>query len=115
MARKAITPIKRKPTKAKERSVLEMTAKQARAFFLKPESYCSVELPAYFQFGTMLEAVSKVLKGKPLSDLCGKPREHEGVNYSLLSNTAVPTLLEQHQLVMTVGCYGLVIPCLKRL
>lgn len=86
MARKAITPIKRKPTKAKERSVLEMTAKQARAFFLKPESYCNVELPAYFQFGAMLAAVSKVLKSKPLSDISKKPRQHEGVNYSLLSN-----------------------------
>ncbi len=51
MARRAETPIKRRTIKAKERSVLEMTAKQARVFFLKPESYSSVELHAYFQFG----------------------------------------------------------------
>jgi hypothetical protein len=77
---------KPKTVKVKERFVLEMTPTQARAFFLKPESYCSVELPAYFQFGTTLSAVAKVLKGKSLADMSSKPRQHEGVNYSLLSN-----------------------------
>ncbi len=86
MVKRAKTPIKRRTIKARERSVLEMTPKQARAFFLKPESYCSVDLPAYFQFGKLLTAVSKVLKSKPLSDMAKKPRQHEGVNYSLLSN-----------------------------
>lgn len=77
---------KPKTEKVKERSVLEMTAAQARTFFLKPESYCSVELPAYFQFGRMLAAVAKLLKGKSLADMSSKPRQHENVNYSLLSN-----------------------------
>jgi RNA-directed DNA polymerase len=86
VVKRAKTPIKRRTIKARERSVLEMTPKQARAFFLKPESYCSVDLPAYFQFGTLLAAVAKVLKSKPLSDISKKPRQHEGVNYSLLSN-----------------------------
>lgn len=72
--------------KVKERSVFEMTPTQARTFFLKSESYCSVELPPYFQFGAILSAVAKVLKGKSLADMSSKPRQHEGVNYSLLSN-----------------------------
>lgn len=77
---------KTKAEEGKECSVLEMESTQAQAFFLKSESYCSVELPAYFQFGVMLSAVAEMLKGKCLANLSGKPRQHEEVNYSLLSN-----------------------------
>ena len=69
-----------------DKSVLNMRAAQARAFFLKPESYCSVDLPPYFAFGRLLSAVSKVVLGKQLSSLSKKPRDHEGVNYAMLSN-----------------------------
>jgi RNA-directed DNA polymerase len=72
--------------KKTERSILEMTSSQARAFLLKPESYCNVDLPVYFQFGNLLSAVSKELRGKTLSSMSAKPREHESVNYSMLSN-----------------------------
>jgi len=68
------------------RSVLEMTAKQARVFLLKPESYCSLDLPPYFVFSKILSAVSKNLLGKTLASMSSKPRDHEGVNYSMLSN-----------------------------
>jgi RNA-directed DNA polymerase len=63
-----------------------MTATQARAFFLKPESYCSVDLPVYFTFGRLLAAVSKELLGKSLASMSSRPREYEGVNYAMLSN-----------------------------
>jgi hypothetical protein len=86
MTKRAKVRSKPKTVTVKDRSVLEMTPTQARAFFLKPESYCSLELPPYFQFGTTLSAVAKVLKGKSLADMSSKPRQHEGVNYSLLSN-----------------------------
>lgn len=69
-----------------DKSVLDMRAAQARAFFLKPESYCSVDLPPYFAFDRLLSAVSKVVLGKQLSSLSKKPRDHEGVNYAMLSN-----------------------------
>ncbi len=69
------------------RSLLDMTAKQARTFFLKSESYCNVDFPEYFQFGEVIGAVAKVLKTTPLHTLRKEsPREHEGVNYSLLTN-----------------------------
>ncbi|MCO5045384.1 MAG: RNA-directed DNA polymerase [Kiritimatiellae bacterium] len=86
MTKRAKVRSKPKIVKVKERSVLEMTPTQARAFFLKPESYCSVELPAYFRFGAILSAVAKILKKKPLVEMSSKPHQHEGVNYSLLSN-----------------------------
>lgn len=63
-----------------------MTAKEARVFLLKPESYCSLDLPPYFAFSKILTAVSKNLLGKTLASMSSKPRDHEGVNYSMLSN-----------------------------
>ena len=71
-----------KPT----RSILQMTATQARAFLMKPESYCGIDLPVYFTFTRLLSAVTKELSGKALSSMSSKPRNHEGVNYSMLSN-----------------------------
>jgi RNA-directed DNA polymerase len=69
-----------------ERSILQMTASQARAFLLKPESYCGIDLPVYFTFVSVLSAVTKELSGKALSSMSTNPRDHEGVNYSMLSN-----------------------------
>jgi hypothetical protein len=69
-----------------ERSVLDMTPKQARSFFLKPETYCRVELPLYFDFSRVLRPVAKLLIGKSLTDRKRKPRDHEGVNYTIYSN-----------------------------
>lgn len=63
-----------------------MTARQARVFLLKPESYCSLDLPPYFVFSKILSAVSKNLIGKTLASMSSKSRDHEGVNYSMLSN-----------------------------
>lgn len=75
-----------KPKKAAERSVLSMTARQARAFFSKPESYCRLELPPYFDFGRVIRPVNAVLTRTPFGSLELKPRDHEGVNYTIYSN-----------------------------
>jgi Reverse transcriptase (RNA-dependent DNA polymerase) len=63
-----------------------MTSAQARAFLLRPESYCDLDLPEYFQFGKLLSAVSKILLGKALSSMSAKPRQQEDVSYAMLSN-----------------------------
>ncbi len=71
----------------KNRSILELTCDEARAFFLKQESYCSIDFPPYFKFNDLLAGVSKVLDGKNLSDFQReKPRECEDVNHLVLSN-----------------------------
>lgn len=77
---------KRKSVRATERSVLLLTAKQARSFFLKPESYCRLDLPPYFDFGRVLRPTEKILASMPLSSLSAKPQDHEGVNYTIYSN-----------------------------
>lgn len=76
-------PRKRGPT---DRSALDMSASEARAFFLKPESYCRLDLPPYFDFRRLLRPVVKFLKIKPLASMRLKPRDFEDVNYTIYSN-----------------------------
>lgn len=76
---------KRKPMPA-GRSVLDLNAKQARSFFLKPESYCRLELPPYFDFKPVLRPVEKILAGRSMASLGLKPRAFEDVNYTIYSN-----------------------------
>ncbi len=68
------------------KSILDLSGDEARAFLLKPESYCSLELPPYIVFDDLLEKVNKALVGKSLSDLCTGPRNHDDVNYTILHN-----------------------------
>lgn len=63
-----------------------MSAVRARAFFLKPESYCRLDLPPYFDFGRIVRPVVAFLKSNSLSSASSKPRDHEGVNYTIYSN-----------------------------
>jgi RNA-directed DNA polymerase len=69
------------------RSVLEMTHDEARAFFLKAESYCSLDLPPYFVFKELLEDLGNYLAKNPLPrDRKTKPSNLDGVNHVILSN-----------------------------
>lgn len=68
------------------KSILELSAAEAQAFFLKPESYCSLDLPPYIRFDKLVDAVHNVLDGKNLSDLSSKPRNYDDVNYTILHN-----------------------------
>lgn len=83
---KKTTAKKARTKQLAERSVLVMTAKQARAFFLKPESYCRIDFPPYFDFGRILRPVSKLLSAEPFALAAYKPRKHEDVNYTIYSN-----------------------------
>lgn len=70
----------------RSKSILELTAAEAQAFLLKPESYCSLDLPPYIRFDALIEGVHKALEGKKLSDLSSKPRDHDDVNYIIFNN-----------------------------
>lgn len=77
----------KKAAKPTSRSVLDLTASQARAFFLKHDSYCNFDLPAYFGFDSLLQAVSKEID----SWTCSKTerrdvRELDDANHTILSN-----------------------------
>jgi hypothetical protein len=70
------------------KTILDLNSDEAKAFFLKEESYCSFELPEYFSFQALITSLSKELKGKALRDCTTaiKPKYVEGVNYTLLNN-----------------------------
>ncbi len=69
------------------RSILEMNHDEARAFFLKEESYCNFDLPPYFKFQAIMDDLSKSMTGKSLSEFKqGNPRDYDDVNYKVLNN-----------------------------
>jgi RNA-directed DNA polymerase len=78
--------------------VTDLNNIDARAFFLKVESYFNSDLPQYFTFENLLKAVSTALSGKRLSDFYDRytttagmestayPSDFEDVNYKFLNN-----------------------------
>lgn len=68
------------------KSILDLSAAEAQSFLLKPESYCSLDLPPYIRFDKLVDAVHNVLDGKTLSGLSSRPRDHDDVNYTILNN-----------------------------
>ena len=69
------------------RTILELSCVEAREFFLTSQTYCTLEIPKYFQFGTLLNGVAEVLAGESLSGFQqGQPRNYEGVNHTIMHN-----------------------------
>jgi hypothetical protein len=58
-----------KISKETSRSLVEMSASEVRSFLLKGSSYCSLDLPAYFNFSPLLNNIDKHMKGQGLSKL----------------------------------------------
>ncbi|MFU2206106.1 RNA-directed DNA polymerase [Streptococcus pluranimalium] len=70
-------------------SILEMTASEAREFFLKPQSYFSGNLPSYFDFESVLLEAKRLLESATLSELTGEGKSLEferNLNYKLMVN-----------------------------
>ncbi|RMG98557.1 MAG: RNA-directed DNA polymerase [Chloroflexi bacterium] len=78
-----ITRVAKFKDKMRETSVLDMRANQARTFFLKSESYCSLDLPPYFDFGTIIKAINKKFNDAPPAL---RPEKSRGANYIIYSN-----------------------------
>jgi RNA-directed DNA polymerase len=73
------------------RNVLSLTAKEAKEYFLKEESYYNFDLPPYFQFTNLLAELSKHLGSQEINDFYSssknlRPHLLENVNYKLISN-----------------------------
>lgn len=70
-----------------KRNLLSLKWHEVKNFLIKQESYINLGLPAYFDFSELLSATSIELENKPLSDFQStKPKEIEGLNYTLLCN-----------------------------
>lgn len=73
----------------KKRSVIQLSADEARAFFLKGESYFTTDLPVYFRFDDLLSDTAAVMGGKNhrgFQKTSPRPREVSGVNHQILTN-----------------------------
>lgn len=72
----------------KNTSILGMTNLEAKAFFLKEDSYCNFDLPDYFSFEKMLSNVDVMLGGQSiLNHTTGvNPKKLDDVNYVVLNN-----------------------------
>jgi hypothetical protein len=76
-----------KKQQPKAKSIIEMTATKAKAFFLKHESYCNLDFPPYFQFGHLITNAKVALGHCAISTVRSQdPRELEGLNYTILNN-----------------------------
>lgn len=80
-----------------EKEILDLSASEARRFFLKQESFCNIGLPQYFNFQKLLDILSVSLEGKKYSyknqknenksDIYKKkPGNFQNVNYLFLKN-----------------------------
>ena len=52
-----------------KKSVLEMDCKEAKQFFMKQESYCSLKLPEYFSFKHALEDADELLNKSEINSI----------------------------------------------
>lgn len=68
-------------------NILEQSAEKALEFFLDSDSYVDFDLPAYFQFGKMLEKIQERVGDRPYEECCqSSPADCEKVNLEMLTN-----------------------------
>ena len=71
------------------KNILKMDNVKAKAFFLKPESYTTIDLPVYFNFSKILESISKKINGKDYKTFFKAnefPGNYSDVNYKIYKN-----------------------------
>ena len=69
------------------KTILELTNKEAKAFFLQQKTYCEIDLPLYFNFQSLLDKLDKGIGNSELKDIQEKnPKDIEDVNYKFYSN-----------------------------
>lgn len=71
------------------KTIIELDSTAAREYLLQPSSYCTINLPDYYDFTRVLSFVEEKIGSRDLSAcLSGKvcPSAYEGVNHQLLVN-----------------------------
>lgn len=76
------------------KTILDLSAREAREFLMLQDSYCSFDLPHYFDFNQVLGVSRKLVEQKKeLVNLCErvdgrnrKPENYDGVNHVIIAN-----------------------------
>ena len=69
------------------KSVLDMTNSEAKAFFMKSKSYCSLPLPPYINFENLLDEISNKMNSyQNFNDPLDNPRKFDDINYKIYIN-----------------------------
>ena len=72
------------------KSIIDLSAKDARKYLMLPTSYCTINLPEYYDFASVLSFVKRTVGRKDifacLADKKKMPSSQEGVNHQLLVN-----------------------------
>jgi hypothetical protein len=68
------------------KTILELNHSEARQFFLKQESYCSIELPEYFVFNKLLSNISAAISGSLSSNQLKEAKSRDDLNYTFYYN-----------------------------
>lgn len=74
-----------------KKNILSLSSGDARKFFLKGDSYCTINLPHYFKFEPILNLLRKKIKTKNIKDIINGNKLNNlksvnNVNYNFISN-----------------------------
>ena len=89
-----------KAKKKRNRSILKMPAEEARAFLLKQESYCTIDLPPYFTFEKILRKISNA-EAKDTDVLAKKYK----IEKASIDKHITELNIEQNKLYEELGVY----------
>lgn len=69
------------------KKITNLTAQEAKNFFLKHSSYFNADLPSYINFSDLLRKISNAIEDKDYSGIKKEhPSSHENINYKLITN-----------------------------
>lgn len=71
-----------------QKTILELSAQEARDFLMLNKSYCNFDLPHYFNFQPILDTSRAIIEQEQTVDKCKKVNysNYDRVNYSVIAN-----------------------------
>lgn len=71
-------------------TILELSAGEARNYFLQASRFCTIDLPKYFDFQNILTKLELQIGEQKIEDIrnkeCDRPNDCENINYKFLTN-----------------------------
>lgn len=70
-------------------TILELTNEEARNYFLQASKFCTIDLPKYFDFQPLLDALENKIGNQKIIDISigqNAQNDYENVNYKFLTN-----------------------------